>query len=169
MSVAEALHMRVYVDQARMKMMMCYDWTEEERARLTTDASATVMMVVPMNCINFQSIEAVLRKRTDCTRVVAFQPTGWTHTTTSGCSSSSSSSSTTPQRYKLQQMKLIQYSTKPHHHHHHQQQQQQQKEQSNDATLELTPRCKGHNKIYAVPYSEHSSFGELVDFIKIFR
>lgn len=34
---------------------------------------------------------------------------------------------------------------------------------------QIKPRTKGLNKIYSFPYSEHSSFSELVDFMNTFR
>lgn len=144
MAVAEENNMRVYVDKTRWKSMMCYDWTVQEQARLTTVPSQSVLWVVPMNNVNFHSAEVMLKKRPDCNRVVAFQPTGWTHDNnkTTGVDTvpvQSTSSSHTGDSRTL------------------------------EFELDLVPRCKSNNKIYSVPYSEHSSFGELVDFIKTFR
>jgi hypothetical protein len=40
---------------------------------------------------------------------------------------------------------------------------------SNDSGEGFHVRHKGCNSIYSVPYSEHSSFTELIDFIRLFR
>ncbi len=79
MSVATLLNMKVFVDKTRWKTMLCYDWPISMQARLTTDPNASTLWVVPLNQVNFQNLGNLLQKRKDCNRVVAFQPTGWTH------------------------------------------------------------------------------------------
>lgn len=85
--------------------------------QITIDPQSTNLRVVSMNQINFKAL-ATIKAASRYNRVVAFQPTGWTH--------------------------------------------------SSDNSL-LKPRNKGHDVIIAIPYSEHSSFEELVDFVKTFR
>lgn len=57
---------------------MCYDWGLEEKGRLTTDCRATPIWVASMNQINFKAISA-MKKKGNYSKVVAFQPTGWSH------------------------------------------------------------------------------------------
>jgi DNA cross-link repair 1A protein len=145
MSVAEATGMRVYVDKNRWRGMMCFDWLPEEHARLTTDPTASHLWVVPMGQVNFNHLNALRQKKPTCSRVVAFQPTGWTHPGKDAGGNKGA-------KYRSN-------------------------EGAADAAAAVTaglspllkPRSKDGNTIYAVPYSEHSSFGELVEFIKTFR
>lgn len=60
--------------------MLCYDWPVSEQAKLTTDPNASNLWVVSMNQLNFNQLDAFKRKKPGCIRVVAFSPTGWTHT-----------------------------------------------------------------------------------------
>ena len=79
MAVADHLGQKVYVDRARWRCMMCYDWSIDEKAKLTTDPSATNLHVAGMSQINFKALSA-LKSKGNYSRVVAFQPTGWSHT-----------------------------------------------------------------------------------------
>lgn len=101
--------------------MLCYGWPITQISKLTKDKESTWLWVVPMNALNFESLNRMKHDKTGCQRVVAFQPTGWSHTTN-----------------------------------------------SRDNGL-LKPKRKDGNTIYSVPYSEHSSFTELIDFIRLFR
>ena len=126
MKVAEELDMKVYVDRTRWKGMLCFDWPPDRLARLTTDPQAASLWVAPLGQVNFKSLAAMKAKKLACSRVVGFQPTGWTF---SG------------------------------------------KKESTDTAQNsiLSIRSSGQVIIYSVPYSEHSSFGELVDFLRTFR
>ena len=132
MAVAEELNGKVYVDNTRYRSMCCYDWSIQEKARLTTDPSKSNIWVVGMNQINFNQMITLKNKKSTCNRVVAFQPTGWTFTSKNN----------------------VIYPELSH-------------------ILEKYPflhvRKKEGNTIYSLPYSEHSSFGELINFIRLFR
>lgn len=87
----------MFVDGSRWKAMMCYDWSVSDKARLTTDSSVTSLWVVSMSQINFKALNEIRnkantkkppRKKTSTeatekqpyySRVVGFQPTGWSH------------------------------------------------------------------------------------------
>lgn len=140
MAAAAELKMKVFVDKTRWKTMLCYDWTMEQQTQLTTDPFSTSLWVVPLHNINFNSLVGLLKKKSSCNRVVAFQPTGWTHNNSPGSDQGHKN------RYG-----------------------------STNNTKEFSPsdivgarRKEGH-VIYSVPYSEHSSFTELVDFIQTFK
>lgn len=90
---------KVFVDGSRWKAMMCYDWSVSDKARLTTDGSITPLWVVAMSQINFKALNELKNKANNkkgpknsnisagqtsyinpCfTRVIGFQPTGWSH------------------------------------------------------------------------------------------
>jgi DNA cross-link repair 1A protein len=114
--------------------MCCYDWSLEEKARLTTDCNAANIWVVSMNQINFNYLENFKKKKTICNRVIGFQPTGWTHKPTGQTTNNPSQRSTLLQRHPF-----------------------------------LNLRQKEGNIIYSIPYSEHSSFSELINFVQTFR
>lgn len=137
MAAAEELGVKVYVDKTRWRSMMCFDWSTEQQARLTTDPMATDLWVVPLNNINFNSLEKLRRSKPKCSRVVAFQPTGWTHQNNGS-------------RFKSSHTPTSSNAT--------------QKEES----IVYARKKEGH-VIFSVPYSEHSSFAELVDFVSTFK
>lgn len=86
-------------------------------------------------------------------RIVAFQPTGWTH--------SSSTPDTTSQVKNGRR-----------NYYHSNQMKGTSDDQSSNVCSQysmMTMCKKGLDTIYSVPYSEHSSFTELVQFIKLFR
>ena len=71
------LNKKVFVDKARYKTMLCYDWPMSMQEKLTTDPNATNIWVVSLNQVNFHSLEGLLMQRPDCDRLIAFLPTGW--------------------------------------------------------------------------------------------
>jgi DNA cross-link repair 1A protein len=103
--------------------MLAYGWPISTTKRLTKDPNGAWLRVVPMGALTFDSLSSMKKERAGCQRVVAFQPTGWSHTGPS----------------PAPQIGL------------------------------LKPKRKDGNVIYSVPYSEHSSYAELVDFIRRFR
>lgn len=117
---------QVYVDKAKWKSMLCYNWPMSDLATLTQDSSQTNLWVVSMSDLNFKSLATIRQKNSSYARVVAFQPTGWTFTDTNA-------------------------SSRPC--------------QGGGASC----RSKGPDSIYSIPYSEHSSFNELVLFVETFR
>jgi DNA cross-link repair 1A protein len=144
MSVAANLNMKVYVEPSRYKAMMCFsDWSTQEKAILTTNPNITNIWVVPMNKINFNSLTKLKFKRgQQCKRVVAFQPTGWTFTQSSNPEPTLHSKTSNE---SCNSVKVV------------------------NSLLVLRSNPRDNNIIYSVPYSEHSSFGELIDFIRIFK
>ena len=160
-AVADKLQCKVHVDSARKKVMSCYtDWSQQSLSNLTTNGGEAYLWVRPMRDLNFNVMQKLREERArltrrPCKRVVAFQPTGWSHTTTT-------SGSTKPKNT---------YRGPGH---------------SSSATPAATAaaaaaaavpcpesllkeRKRGSDSIMALPYSEHSSFTELVDFLKTFR
>lgn len=122
MAVAEALDQQVYVDPSRRQAMTHFGWSADRMARLVTDPTRSNLWVAPLGQINFKSLASMREKIGGYSHVVAFQPTGWSFTRSSGSAGSW-----------------------------------------------LSKRVSGKDCIYSVPYSEHSSFSDLVDFIRLFR
>jgi hypothetical protein len=157
LSVAAMLGCKVHVDLQRKKVMNCYDraWEDFSEAAgvsinptiLTTDPAETNVWVEPMGNVTFKRFEALRAARAaatgrPCRRVVGFVPTGWSHTSRVGG-------------------KLKSRPTVP----------------TGVVNLEIDdpPVTIGerHNKrgdaLYSIPYSEHSSFPQLIQFIQTFR
>jgi DNA cross-link repair 1A protein len=111
------------VDESRWKTLLAYGWPISSTKRLTKDLNAAWLRVVAMGALTFDCLSSMKKERGGCQRVVAFQPTGWSHT----------GPSSAPEIGLLK------------------------------------PKRKDGNVIYSVPYSEHSSYAELVDFIRKFR
>jgi DNA cross-link repair 1A protein len=59
MAAALELGMKVYVDNARWKSMLCYDWSTAEQALLTTDISSTNLWVVPLHQVGCHTCAVV--------------------------------------------------------------------------------------------------------------
>jgi hypothetical protein len=184
MAVAEALNKSVFVDKTRWKGMMCFDWPTEHLARLTTDDTKTNIWVTAMNHVNFTMMKTFKQQRDarfQCERVIGFQPTGWTQGSGStpryggygnnnktnnninnpadnskfGAGGRSKSAYNNKNNFSNRVPEMGLLSSDPEEHDH--------------LSSLLYPRHKDGNTIYAVPYSEHSSFSELVSFVKTFR
>jgi DNA cross-link repair 1A protein len=136
MAVAQELNAKVFVDTTRWKSMCCYDWSMEEKSRLTTDPNQSNIWVVGMNQINFNHLQSLKMKKRTCNRVIAFQPTGWTFTNKSGSGNQPISPEilTVLKKYPFVHI-----------------------------------RKKEGNTIFALPYSEHSSFSEMIQFLRVFK
>lgn len=143
MSLSQKLGLKVHVEKSRLQALLCLDWPIEDHARLISSTvtpeivkglpagsipAKAAILVVNMNQLNFDSIRHIEKTKTKhkFNKIVAYQPTGWTHT--SGAKT---------------QVKAL---------------------HSAPTTL-LKARCKDNITIYSAPYSEHSSFNELVDFL----
>ena len=87
-----------------------------------------------MNQINFNNLINLKKKKAKCSKVIAFQPTGWTHNTNNNKYHNDNNNSNNSSKSDI-----------------------------------LHRREKDGNVIYSVPYSEHSSFTELIDFVNTFR
>ena len=127
------------MDKTRWKSMLCFDWSVHDHAKLTTDPSQSWLWVVPMNQLNFTALAALKLKKPGCRRVVAFQPTGW-------------SFGGHPSRGRTETSRGSIGANAS----------------SSEGHL-MRPRRKDGNVIFSTPYSEHSSFPELVDFLKTFK
>ena len=147
MCVAANLNMKVYVEPSRYKAMMCFnDWSTQEKSMLTTNPNISNIWVVPMNKINFNSLTKLkFKKGQQCKRVVAFQPTGWTFTQASNPDPSLHTK--TSNNESRNSATVV----------------------NSESLLVLRSNPRDTNVIYSVPYSEHSSFGEIIDFVQIFR
>lgn len=142
MAVAQELNSKVFVDGTRWKSMCCYDWSLEEKARLTTDPSTAQIWVIGMHQINFNHLDTIRRKKPTCNRIIAFQPTGWTFSSKHPSAMGSNHQLSTQD--PIAQLITKQYPF-------------------------IHIRKKEGNIIYSLPYSEHSSFGELLEFVRTFR
>eukprot|EP01035_Chromulina_nebulosa_P016897 gene16897-22386_t len=142
MAVAKELNLKVYVEKYRWKAMLCYDWTINDQAILTTNPSETNLWVVPMNHINFQQFNNILDNNKTYKKIIGFQPTGWVHPTT--------------KKVQLSENQTLLVNSN---------------NNQNSNKFILTPKLNksNNNKIFSLPYSEHSSFNELVDCIQVLR
>lgn len=128
--------------------MLCYDWPVADHARLTTNPSESWLWVVSMGQLNFTSLVAMKQKKPGCRRVVAFQPTGWSHGGGGRGNPGHGFARNVPNTGGVSSAVA---GTSP-----------------RDEAM-MKPRRKDGNVIYSTPYSEHSSYSELIDFLRIFK
>jgi DNA cross-link repair 1A protein len=84
LAIAAALNCSICVDAGRAALAACFDWPQLA-ARLTRRPEATPLHVVPIAWLNAAKLSEYLAAqgpRYDC--VLAFRPTGWTHTQQGG-------------------------------------------------------------------------------------
>jgi DNA cross-link repair 1A protein len=163
MSAARALGVKVFVDKTRWRTCLCYDeWGEEERSMLTTDENATNVHVVYLGQVSFNHLAGLRKSRPGCTRVVAFLPTGWNFGGGGGGGGWARKKGTVSgagQKRKADGTPAAAAAAAG---------------AASSATAAAKPfalqaRSNGTDFIYPVPYSEHSSFSELVSFMDTFR
>jgi len=147
LSAARALDTKVYVDPRKYRILSSLGWSPFQMDLLTTNKSESRLWVVPMGHLNFQKMGEYVgeanrlggrggRKALSAgyDRASGFRPTGWTHGGGRGAQKPKKPFSSSSSR--------------------------------NDAGGKgdiVTVRRSGPHAIYGVPYSEHSSFAELVD------
>ena len=123
--------------------MLCYDWHAQDLGKLTVNPAETPIWVVSMQDLNFNALTELKKKRgEECLKVIAFTPTGWNH---------SSSKSGSKKGGGGKGRKSTSSSS------------------SSSINSLLSVRKMGDIVLYSVPYSEHSSFTELVDFVQVLR
>jgi len=79
LAVATALNARICVDSRRKAMYDCFDFPELA-ARLTTRAEETNVHIVPIGWLNRARLKTYLDTLREYNAILAFKPTGWTHT-----------------------------------------------------------------------------------------
>lgn len=120
LEIARALETKVYVGSAKLRMLRCMEFTEEEiQLRVTDKETESRIHAVPLWMVaNFKRMEAISRRyRGKYDTIVAFSPSGWSFG--------------------------------------------KDKKRGNGRRMR-----KGTLIRYEVPYSEHSSFTELKDFVE---
>lgn len=119
LAISKALMVKIYANSSRRRILQSFGWPEISGS-ICTDGNDTPLHVLPMSSLKFEILEKYLKSYSGrYTSVLAFRPTGWTFSETTGS-----------------QLDLIK------------------------------PSFKGSVTIYGVPYSEHSSFTELKEFVQ---
>ncbi|PHZ11823.1 DRMBL-domain-containing protein, partial [Rhizopus microsporus ATCC 52813] len=136
-NVAKMLKCKIYANEKKAKILHCLE-DEELRSMLTEDPKEAQVHVVSLRDIRADMMANYLWDlRTHFDSLLAFKPTGWTY------------KSTASETVDMNFAALSQVIMPP-----------------SNRILSLSPNYESTNiKIYAVPYSEHSSFRELASFI----
>ncbi|MCO5605800.1 hypothetical protein L7F22_059984 [Adiantum nelumboides] len=121
LGIAEALNVPIFVESRRSRILGALEWPEIV-SKLSTDASSTLLHVLPIGHLRPQKLRAYLQCYPKYNAVLAFRPTGWTYSEKIG----------------------------------------------NELHL-LKPTVMGSITVYGVPYSEHSSFTELQEFVQFLQ
>ena len=143
MAVAEQLNMKVYVDKRRYRILSALEWTSEQLSMFTTCPKETFLWVVPLGHVNMKKMAPYLSLKipgsgssssgSSYDRVVGFRPTGWSLKPTNPDTTNGK--------------KSVSSSLNPNKNH----------------NKYLTTMTRGPLTVHSVPYSEHSSFPELVE------
>jgi DNA cross-link repair 1A protein len=157
LQVAKTFQTLIYVDKQRWKMILCYsDLTIEEKALFTTNPQATHFWVVSLNQLNFNFIGNLklqwLKNRLDNNNnhnhnsVDAVSYDRVVAFQPTGWTFTSNNN-----KYGRSYPSTSNNNS------------------DNDNSHIVHKRCKDNDIIYGIAYSEHSSFDELIDFIRIFQ
>ena len=164
MSAAKAIGQKVYVESNKMKTMKCYsDWEPADLSLLTTNKEETCIHVCSMGSLNFEALEDVQKEResvlnVDKVYVMAFQPTGWSFTRqTKGAKRATGSVKldtffTESKVNKLQNEENV-----------------FQRTWNGEPLLKERKNGTRDISIVSTAYSEHSSFDELIDFVRVMK
>ncbi|XWS32566.1 hypothetical protein CRYUN_Cryun22dG0000600 [Craigia yunnanensis] len=122
LAISKALGVKIFANASRRRILQSFDWPELSSS-LCSDGKDTLLHVLPISSLRFQTLKDYLKTYTEkYAAVLAFRPTGWTYSENIG------------------------------------------------NQLDLTrPISRGNVTIYGVPYSEHSSFTELQEFVQFLR
>ncbi|XP_073006615.1 DNA cross-link repair protein SNM1 isoform X2 [Typha latifolia] len=121
-AISQYLKIPIYINASRRRILQSFGWPELS-GRLCSCGQSSPLHVLPLSFLRHENLKEYLGTFNQrFTAVLAFRPTGWTYSGTTG-----------------NQLELIK------------------------------PSSKDNITIYGVPYSEHSSFTELKDFVKFLR
>lgn len=162
LTVAQTLKSRIHVHMPHQRRIYdMYGWREFQ-SLLELDSQRAQVHIVPMAWLNAEKLSDILsRHGSTATHVIALRPTGWTWTGERGGEESdrlkglSSTSSAPFKTEKDKKIKLEFACTKLKYH-------------TVDALGTSVSRAD-RIFLYAVPYSEHSSYEELCQFMKAFH
>jgi hypothetical protein len=150
LALSKAMDKPIYVEPAKHKILSQLEMPPEDFARFTTDASATNLACAKLHELSLGALRGRKRKPHGgkmYTTIVAFKPTGWSMGRSRGGGNGGG------QRKKQKQQKL-----------------------SGAGPSTMLGMADGVSKqqrdgciLYGVPYSEHSSYTELCEFIAATR
>lgn len=85
LQVGRELGVRIFVERARWRVLECLGLPPEDTAMLTTQPGLTRFRVVPMGHLRLDRLRALLKaEAATYDSVVAFRPTGWCNSRSSG-------------------------------------------------------------------------------------
>ena len=142
MAVAERLRCRVHVDDGRKKGMLCFDWPTSQLDSLTTNAKDSALWVRPMRDLNFNAMRKMKASRESASGKPCKKVVAFQPTGWSFQGKNSGENTSTKKSRMSEKV---------------------------SAPSLLKERKNGPDSIYSLPYSEHSSFTELLDFLRTFR
>ncbi|GAV74965.1 DRMBL domain-containing protein/Lactamase_B_2 domain-containing protein [Cephalotus follicularis] len=122
LAISKAVGVKIYANASRRRILQSFDWPELS-GNLCIHGKETLLHVLPISSLRFETLKDYLKTYANqYSSVLAFRPTGWTHSESVG--------------NKLDLIK---------------------------------PSSRGNITIYGVPYSEHSSFTELREFVQFMK
>ncbi|KAK9120272.1 hypothetical protein Scep_018365 [Stephania cephalantha] len=122
LAISKALGVKIYANASRRRVLHSFGWPELSGG-LCSRGEDTPLHVIPISSLRHETLKKYSETyKRQYTAVLAFRPTGWTYSETTG----------------------------------------------NHLDL-IKPNSRGNITIYGVPYSEHSSFLELREFVQFLR
>ncbi|KAK9117749.1 hypothetical protein Sjap_016696 [Stephania japonica] len=122
LAISKALGVKIYANASRRRVLHSFGWSELSGG-LCSRGEDTPLHVLPISSLRHETLKKYSETyKRQYTAVLAFRPTGWTYSETTG-----------------NQLDLIK------------------------------PNSRGNITIYGVPYSEHSSFLELREFVQFLK
>eukprot|EP00736_Rhodelphis_marinus_P004656 Rmarinus@m.10236 len=195
--LASVLQRRVFVSESKYKVLSCCGYTEDEMRRtFTTDASSTNIHTTSLWALSRQKLVDLIKQHPRYSHVVAFKPTGWSYgganyfargigvggyksagasksetKTTASAFYSSTLSVVSSVVEKVGFGSLVSATTQEHEAHTHSTHVPTAGIRAAKGCDLLTRReyLRGRVVVYDVPYSEHSSFTELCQCVKLLR
>lgn len=154
--IAKVLNTKIYVRPEKLRVMECLEWPEL-LSLLTGDPSKALVHILPMNLLQKDGYLSSLLDslRPNFSHIIAIRPTGWSSPTkidesapTKGRAGPSSSPPHTRPLFPGCVVKKVPYRSL--------------------VSISGAPPSRDRITLYEVPYSEHSSFDELVSFLNTF-
>ncbi|PPQ62878.1 hypothetical protein CVT24_006276 [Panaeolus cyanescens] len=143
-AIARSLNSKVYCDSRKAAILRCQVDCDLDKL-LTSDPKEASVHLVPLNTINIDQLKIYLERfKGSFDRVIGFRPTGWTYSQAAGTGTNDL-------------LNIADIISKCCH------------KGYTYSDLQLGAKSTPTLQVYAVPYSEHSSFFELTCFAMSFR